>query len=184
MRLAEKIQVILLACGILCAVFVANILTGGWLNHFGIHPRQPSSLLNILVAPFLHANIGHLLNNLLGLSLFSFLCLLRGFKFYIWNSVFIILVSGILVWLFARGANHLGASGWIFGLWSLSIAQAWFERSLASITIALFVVIFYGGMIFGVLPSNPFVSFESHLFGALAGVLAAAVGHKKLGRGR
>ena len=173
MNFSQKISTVMCLCGLMVADFVANMLTGGWLNHFGIHPRQLHSLLNILSAPFLHANIGHLVSNLVGLSIFSFLCLLRGQRFFIWNSIFIIVVSGTLVWLFARGANHLGASGWIFGLWSLSIAQAWFEKSFISITISLFVVIFYGGMIWGVLPYHPYISFESHLFGAMAGWLAA-----------
>jgi membrane associated rhomboid family serine protease len=60
-------------------------------------------------------------------------------------------------------------------LWSLCIALAWFERSVINIIIAIGVVVFYGGMIVGVLPSDPFVSFEAHAFGAIAGVVAAAI---------
>lgn len=178
MNVGQKINPILWVCGAVCVVFAGNVLTGGWLNNFGIQPRRLSSLINIVFAPFLHANLGHLLNNLVGLAIFSFLCLLRSVKFFVWSSVFIILVSGALVWLFGRNANHLGASGWIFGLWALSLAQGWFERSFASITIGLFVLIFYGGMIFGVLPVNTYVSFESHFFGACAGVLAAYLWRK------
>jgi membrane associated rhomboid family serine protease len=87
-------------------------------------------------------------------------------------SAVIILLGGALVWLFARPGDHIGASGWIFGLWSLVIALAWFDRSPRNIAIALAVVFFYGGMVFGVLPTQG-VSFESHLFGAIAGVFAA-----------
>ncbi len=157
-----------------CVVFLLNTVTQGWINQFGLQPRQWHSLPAILWAPFLHANLWHLVNNLLGLALFGFLCRLRGYAFFWRNSFFIITVSGALVWLFGREAIHIGASGWIFGLWSLCIAQAWFERSLISFGIALFVVLFYSSMLWGVLPSSPHISFESHLFGALAGVLAAS----------
>ncbi len=78
-----------------------------------------------------------------------------------------------MVWLFARPAIHIGASGWIFGLWSLTIAMAWFDRRFINIVIAVFVIFFYGGMFYGVLPGRPGVSFESHLFGAVAGVICA-----------
>jgi membrane associated rhomboid family serine protease len=92
---------------------------------------------------------------------------------FVYSSVIIITVSGILVWLFGRDANHIGASGWVFGLWSLSISLAWFDRRMMNIVIAILVILFYGGMVFGMLPQDSSVSFESHLFGALAGVLAA-----------
>lgn len=75
--------------------------------------------------------------------------------------------------MFARTASHIGASGWVFGLWSLSIAMAVFDRSLKNIVIALIVVFLYGGMIYGVLPGDPRISFEAHIFGAIAGVLCA-----------
>ncbi len=114
------------------------------------------------------------MNNLAGLAIFSALSLIRGTTFFVNASIIIVVITGVLVWLFARsGATHIGASGWIFGLWSLSIAIAWFQRSFLNIVIAVFVAVFYGGMIWGVLPSNPHVSFESHLFGAIAGVAAA-----------
>lgn len=154
-------------------------ILGGRLNEYGIVPRQLTALPYILSAPFLHASWGHLLSNLFGLVIFGGLCLLRGTRFFLKSSLTIILLEGILVWMFGRSAIHIGASGWIFGLWSLSIALAWFERSFRNIMIAVFVVVFYGGMIYGVLPSDPHVSFESHLFGLLAGIVAAYWGAKK-----
>ena len=140
---------------------------------FGIVPRYLGSLPGIYVAPFLHGDMAHLLNNLVGLVIFSSLLFVHSLKRYLWSSFFIITVTGILVWLFARSALHIGASGWIFGLWSLLIATAWFERRLVNILIALAVAFFYGGMLYGVLPNDPRISFESHLFGAIAGVLCA-----------
>lgn len=158
---------------LLCGLHLINMLTNGLPLNFGIQPGNLNSLPFILTAPFIHGSWTHLLNNLVGFTIFSFLCMIRGRTFYIMASAFIIVVTGILVWLFGRPASHVGASGWIFGLWSLSIAMAWFERKFINIVIALFVIFFYGGMVFGVLPSNPYISFESHLFGACAGVACA-----------
>ncbi len=161
-------------------IYILDVFTGGLLSRLGgIHPRNPFGLVGIVTSPFLHGGIWHLINNLIGLSVFSFLCLLRGERFFISSSASIILLTGALVWIFARNGNHIGASGWIFGLWSLSIALAWFERSVMSILIGIFVVIFYGGMVFGVLPTRSYISFEAHLFGAIAGVITAAAMAKK-----
>lgn len=175
----SKLRVLATLMAVCIGVYALNGITGGALNAWGIHPRQLHSLPAIFWAPFLHGNLWHLMNNLLGLAVFGFLCLLRGQAFFWRNSLLIITLGGLLVWLLGRNANHIGASGWIFGLWSLCIAQAWFERSFKSVAIALFVVVFYGGMLWGVLPSNPWVSFESHLMGAIAGVVAAALGKKR-----
>jgi len=87
--------------------------------------------------------------------------------------IFIIAVGGLLVWVFGRSASHVGASGWIFGLWSLCVATAWFDRRFGNILLAVLVLFFYGSMILGVLPGDPAVSFEMHLAGAIAGVLCA-----------
>lgn len=151
------------------------------LRFFGIYPRHLPSLPFVFTAPFLHASWGHLASNVIGFVLFSALCMLHGRKRYIQVSLTIVGVGGLLVWIFARQNVHIGASGWVFGLWAYSIAIAWFDRSFFNIVIAIAVAIFYGGMVFGVLPSNPYVSFESHLFGALAGVLAAGMFGRKKG---
>lgn len=160
-------------CALMIGVHIVNLSTNGVLYHYGIYPRQPDSLWGIFAAPFLHGNLGHLLNNLVGLIIFSGLLFVHSLKRYLWSSVFIITLTGLLVWLFARNALHIGASGWIFGLWSLCIATAWYDRKFINILIALLVVFLYGGMLFGVLPNDPRISFESHLFGAIAGVVCA-----------
>lgn len=171
--LTRKIKWLLAICALMIGVHIVNLFTNGVLYQYGIYPRQPDSLWGIFAAPFLHGNLGHLLNNLIGLIIFSGLLFVHSLKRYLWSSVFIITLSGLLVWLFARNALHIGASGWIFGLWSLCIATAWYDRKFISILIALLVVFLYGGMLFGVLPNDPRISFESHLFGAIAGVVCA-----------
>ena len=162
-----------MVCTLMVGVHLVNFFTHGALYSYGIHPRQLDAWWGIFAAPFLHGNIGHLLNNLVGLIIFSSLLFVHSLKRYLWSSIFIIVVTGVLVWLFARSALHIGASGWVFGLWSLCIATAWYDRKFINILIAFLVVFLYGGMLFGVLPSDPRISFESHFFGALAGVLCA-----------
>ena len=164
---------------LMLAVHVANIVLPIELRLFGIYPRELDHLPYIFSAPFLHADWMHLANNAIGFSVFSFLCLLHGSKMYFQVSSFVIIVSGLMVWAFARESTHIGASGWIFGLWSFSIALAWFDRSPRNILVALLVAVFYGGMVFGVLPTKSYISFEAHLFGAVSGAMAAGIYSKR-----
>jgi membrane associated rhomboid family serine protease len=173
--LARKVKWLMAICAVMIGAHIVNLVTHGSLYQYGLYPRQLDSLWGIFAAPFLHSNLGHLLNNLLGLVIFSGLLFVHSLRRYLWSSVFIITLTGLLVWSFGRNAMHIGASGWIFGLWSLCIATAWFDRKLINIFIALVVVFLYGGMLFGVLPGDPRVSYESHLFGVLAGVLCAFI---------
>ncbi len=168
-----RMKIILWLAGAMCAVHIANIATGFQLIQYGIKPHVINSLPGIYAAPFLHGGLDHLLNNLVGFAIFSWLCMMRTIRLYDWSSLFIITTSGLMIWFLGRPAVHIGASGWIFGLWSLSIALAWFDRRALNIFIAIVVVFLYGGMVYGVLPGNPRISFEAHLFGALSGILAA-----------
>lgn len=160
-------------------VHVVNLLTGGYLTDFGIEPRDVGGAYTIATAPFIHADVAHLGSNLVAFVVLGSLVLLQGVRYFVKASALIIVLGGALVWLFGRSGDHIGASGWVFGLWSLVIALAWFDRSPRNIAIALAVVFFYGGMVFGVLPTQGYISFESHLFGALAGVVAASMLSKK-----
>lgn len=164
---------------IMILIQVANSVLNGTLGYWGIHPRQWPLVYHIFTGPFIHGNWSHLANNLFGLALFGFVISMTSIRYFVSASIFIITVTGLLVFLFARDAVHIGASGWVFGLWALAIAAAVFDRNLKNIVIAFTVVVLYGGMIYGVLPQNNGISFESHLFGALSGVLFAALSAKK-----
>lgn len=169
-----RFKLVISCCLAMVLIHLFQVVFSVSFGSFGIMPGQLYSLPKIFLAPWIHGDWMHLMNNLVGFSIFSLLCLIRGVSFYLRSSFIIIVVTGLLVWMFARSNSyHIGASGWIFGLWSLSIALAWFQRSFLNIVIAIFVAFFYGGMVWGVLPTNPHISFESHLFGAIAGVVAA-----------
>ena len=96
------------------AVHVANVFTGGYLSTFGIEPREIGSAYTIATAPWLHADVGHLGSNLAALVVLGSLVLLQGLRYFVKASALIIVLGGALVWLFARDATHIGASGWIF----------------------------------------------------------------------
>ena len=88
-------------------------------------------------------------------------------------SFIVIGLGGAGVWALGRPAIHIGASGLVFGYFGYLVARGWYERKLGSILIAIAVIILYGGLIAGVIPARSLVSWEAHLFGLIAGVLAA-----------
>ncbi|MBL4865704.1 MAG: rhomboid family intramembrane serine protease [Pseudomonadales bacterium] len=171
----KHLTIPLFLLGMLWGIHLLNYSVGYSLSRYGLIPRQLDHLYGIVSSPFLHANFTHIISNSIPLFILSLVCLAKGRTYFIANSLFIIIVGGSGVWLFARSANHIGASGWIFGLWGLCVASAWFQRNLSSLVIATLVIGLYGGMIWGVLPTQPGVSFEGHMFGLLAGVLAARI---------
>ena len=163
----------------LIAIQLLTAITGGAVTALGIEPRTINGLFGILLAPFIHSSWGHLFSNLPPLLILSILLMLPSFKHYVKASLFIIIVGGLLVWLFGRNAVHVGASGWIFGLWALLIYQGIFRRKPLDILIGIAVLFYYGGMITGLLPGEQYVSVESHISGAVAGILFGWIQYRK-----
>ena len=178
---------------LLWGIEAANgLLLGHDLNDYGLSPLAlpyrglsnwelsvsylASSARGILLSPLLHGSFSHLLSNTLTLLPLGAVVAARGAKTLAGVSLFVIIFGGLLVWLVGRPAVHIGASGLAFGLFGYLVARGWYERSFASILIAVIVVILYGGMILGILPQGGFVSWEGHLFGLIAGILAARLG--------
>lgn len=175
----SRITVLTAICATMIAVHIVNLLLGGALLSFGIDPRNLASAYTIFTAPWLHADFGHLFSNLASFIVLAAICLLNGIRYFVKASLLIISITGVLVWSLARDNIHVGASGWIFGLWALVITLAFVDRSWRNIAIGLAVAFFYGGMVLGVLPTDSYISFESHLFGAIAGVGAAVILSRK-----
>lgn len=151
-----------------------NVFMGHSLSRMGgIHPRSLWGLLGIPASPFLHFSPFHLFLNTLPFAILGGLICLQDKQLFIEVSLIVIIVSGLAVWLLGRSASHAGASGLIFGYFGFLLASGWYAKDLQSIMIALAVLIYYGGMIFGILPLRAYVSWESHLFGFLSGILAA-----------
>ena len=155
------------------AVALINLFLGYRLDAWGLYPRSVKGLVGIFLSPFLHYGLRHVLANTIPFVVLGSLVILRGIEEFLELSLFIIVVGGVAVWLFGRPAYHVGASGLIMGYFGFLVARGWYERSFTSVIIAVFVMIFYGGAIWSVLPGAWRVSWEMHLFGLISGVLAA-----------
>ncbi len=171
----QALRMILVLVLVLWIVQATNTLLGLRLNVLGIYPREVQSLPGILVWPFLHANFEHLIMNTTPLAVLGFFVALRGTSVFLLASLLILIVGGLGVWLFGRPAFHIGASGLVFGYFGFLVAIGIYEKSIPALGIASFAVFYYGGLIYGVLPQDSFVSWEAHLFGLCAGVFAARV---------
>ncbi|MDJ0953440.1 MAG: rhomboid family intramembrane serine protease [Acidimicrobiia bacterium] len=146
------------------------------LDQQGIIPRTLGGLDGILWAPFLHGGFGHLLANTLPLLILGGFVALGGWRRWAAVTAFVVVVGGLATWLFARPAAHIGVSGLIFGYAGYLLVAGFVERSLRGIAVAIVVGFFFGGMVLrGITPMASWVSWESHLFGLAAGVLAAFV---------
>lgn len=143
------------------------------LNVYGILPREIIGLRGILFAPFLHGGFTHLISNTIPFLLLGWFVMLQETSEFFIVTPIIMLVSGLGVWLLGAPGLHIGASGVIFGYLGFLLARGFFERNFPSILLSLIVGSLYGGLIWGVLPIQPGVSWEGHLFGFLGGVLAA-----------
>ncbi|WP_020560321.1 rhomboid family intramembrane serine protease [Thiofilum flexile] len=143
------------------------------LEQWGLVPREGEGLVGIVTMPFLHGSYTHLLNNTVPLVIL--LVLLAGSRADTrWVVVGIMLLSGLLLWLFGRTALHIGASALVFGLASFVIISGLLERRVVPLILSAIVVFMYGGtLLLGVLPGQRGVSWDGHLFGAIAGALVA-----------
>jgi membrane associated rhomboid family serine protease len=151
-----------------------QVVFGTRLDLAGIRPRDVDQWWAILTAPFLHGGFAHLLANTIPLLVLGWLVLLRGVTVFIGVSLCAIVCSGVGVWLFGQpNSIHIGASGLVFGYLGYLLVRGYVERSLLAIAIAVAVGLLYGGALAGVLPGQPGVSWEGHLFGFLGGALAA-----------
>ena len=141
----------------------------------GILPRDLTGIMGIVTAPLTHADFSHIFSNTVPLVILGWAI----FFFYpkVSYKVFAIVyfLTGILVWLFARQLYHIGASGIVYAFMSFLFFSGLFRRDNKSIALALIVVFLYGGIVWGILPGQKGISWESHLFGGIAGVFAAFV---------
>jgi membrane associated rhomboid family serine protease len=145
------------------------------LSALGVYPRKLSGLTGIITAPLIHADFSHLVSNsitLLVLMIFLFYAYTNS-SFKVFFSVYFL--SNVLVWIFGREAYHIGASGIIYGLVAFMFFVGIFRKDTKSIGLSLLVTFMYGGLVWGVLPTDPKISFEAHLAGAVMGIIAAVI---------
>jgi len=155
-------------------VFVATVISGGAFLSLGVIPRTTIGLRGILFAPFLHGSLSHLVANSIPFVVLGWLVMLRDARHFVPVTLGAMVVSGLMSWLLgAPGSVHIGASGVIFGYLGFLMLSGWFARSVGSIFLSVLVTVLWGGIVFGIMPGQAGVSWQSHLGGFLGGVLTA-----------
>ena len=151
-------------------------LTPLYLDDDGIIPRTLPGLEGIIWAPLLHGGWPHLLANTIPFLVFGFLAMAGGIRQWALVTATIWVVGGLGVWLVGPdGVSTIGASGVIFGWLAFLLVRGFFARSVRQILLAVVLLFFWGGVLWGVLPGQEGISWQGHLFGAVAGILAAWV---------
>ena len=159
---------------LLWVIQIINWLAGYGLNPtFGLIPRHISGLDGIIASPLLHGSFAHLMANTPPLLVMGGLLAATATRALLAVNAVVIGTGGGLVWLFGSTAIHIGASGLIFGWFGFLVARGLVDRSPVTLGAALLTGFLYGSILWGVLPGQPGVSWEAHLFGAIAGAVAA-----------
>ncbi len=171
----RRLDMLLALVALLWVVEVVDqLIFGRALDGYGIRPRQVDALLGIVWAPFLHGSFGHLAANTIPLLVLGTLLLVRGPGDWISVTILGVLLGGIGVWAIGvPNTVHIGASGLIFAYLGYLLLAAIFQASLGSILIAVVAGFLYGGIVWGMLPTQPDVSWEGHLSGFLGGAVSA-----------
>ncbi|MEU0691802.1 rhomboid family intramembrane serine protease [Streptomyces uncialis] len=149
---------------------------GHSLDNYGISPRAAGELWDVVPAAFLHSGWDHLASNTVPLLILGFLAALAGLGVFAGVVLTIIVTSGLGVWLTSpENTVTLGASGVVFGLFGYLVVRGFVDRRPWDLVIGVVVAVFYGSLLWGVLPTDSGVSWQGHLFGLVGGVLAAFV---------
>lgn len=165
---------------VLYVIEVWDNLTGHRLDYNGIRPLETDGLWGIVFAPLLHSNWQHLIANTGPALVLGFLMTLAGMARFIYATAIVWILGGFGTWLIGNSGapagvetNHIGASGLIFGWLTFLIVFGFFTRKVWEIVVGVIVLFVYGGVLLGVLPGTFGVSWQGHLCGAVAGVVAA-----------
>ncbi|MFL5762600.1 MAG: rhomboid family intramembrane serine protease [Bacteroidia bacterium] len=143
------------------------------LSWYGLYPRKVTGLIGILTAPLLHGDSSHLLSNTIPLMI------LGPIIFYFYRSIafevffWVYLMTGVWVWAAGSSNYHIGASGLVYGFITFLFFSGIFRKDSRLLALSLFVTFLYGSAIWGILPLQKGISWESHMLGSLAGIITA-----------
>ncbi|WP_106396366.1 rhomboid family intramembrane serine protease [Actinocorallia populi] len=153
-----------------------DYVLGGWLDLYGIRALYLPDLPQIFSAPFLHGNFEHLMANTVPFAVLGFVAALRGPGKFVLMNLIVIVIGGLGVWFTGPpDSETLGASLLVFGYFGYILGRGFFERHFGDTLIAVAAFIVYGGILYGVLPTNTMVSWQGHLFGLIGGLTASYV---------
>lgn len=173
-RKAAWPQAFRIACVMLASIWLLFLLAQVLpLTQFGLKPRVFEGLIGVFTMPLIHSGWPHLIDNTLPM----FLATVGLFGNYpklakkvMWRGL---LITGLLVWFFARPLNHIGSSGLFYALLSFLFFSGFIKKDMQSVGLSLLIAFLYGSLVWGVLPGQPGISWESHLAGFLTGIYLA-----------
>lgn len=175
-RAGGGLQVLVLLIGLMWVSEFVDTLLGNRLDRYGIIAQHPDGLAGIVTAPFLHLGFGHLISNTIPLAMLGALIAFGGASRLIAVTVITGLLGGLGTWLTSPpGTITIGASGLVFGYAGYLVSRALFTRSFGQLLVGLAVVLIWGGALLGGLLPQDGISWQGHLFGGLAGIVAAWV---------
>lgn len=154
-------------------VFLLSLILNEDFSRLGLLPRNLIGLLGIITSPLIHADFSHLISNTIPLVILGWIIFSFYRKVAVLLFIFIYMMTGLFVWIFARPVFHIGASGVVYGFVSFLFFSGIFRRDNTSIALALVITFLYGGLVWGMIPGWKGISWESHLFGAVTGLIAA-----------
>ncbi|MEE2959950.1 MAG: rhomboid family intramembrane serine protease [Myxococcota bacterium] len=167
------IVMVTILLGVMWGLELVDFVVMGHLDRYGIVPRSWDGLWGILWSPWLHGNFAHLAANTGPFFVLGILVALRGRRDFVLATASIMFLGGMGVWLTgATHSVHIGASGLIFGYFGYLLTIGLVEKSFTGLLVTGLVIVLYGGIIWGVLPTRIGVSWQGHLFGLLAGIWA------------
>jgi len=146
---------------------------------YGVLPREASGLIGIFFYPLIHADFGHIASNTLPLLLLGALTMYFYRPLAVKIFFIIYFLSGMLIWIIGRQSYHIGASGVIYGLAGFLITSGIIRRNNNLLAISLLIVFAYGGMMAGMFPTLPQISWEGHLSGFFVGMFCAFMYRKQ-----
>ncbi len=178
-RLITSLWFPALFVAIMWTVHVSSIFLDKSFVTYGVHPRDWIGLRGILLSPFIHGDWKHLINNsapifLLGTALFYYY---KKASWSIW--LYGVLISGLWVWVGGRPSFHIGASGLVYVFAFFLFFGGVFNRNTHMMGISLLIAFLYGSLVWGIFPIKDGISWESHLFGAVLGLIMAFVYRKE-----
>ena len=144
----------------------------------GIFPLNLKGLPGILFSPFIHSGFKHLFSNSVPffILMFALVYFYRRISYRIFFWLYIL--AGTFVWFLGREAWHIGASGVVYAMAAFHFVSGIIRNDLRLLTLSVTVVFLYGGLVWGMLPIDPEISWEGHLWGAVSGVIMALVYRK------
>lgn len=170
---AHRVMPVLVLVALMWATEIVDLVTPLNLDPFGIRPRDTGHLTGVVLAPFLHLGFGHLMANTVSLLVLGALLALTTRHLWLVTAG-VVLLGGLGVWLLGASSSvHIGASGVVYGYAAFLAGYGFIARRFGQAAVGVLVIVLYSPLLWGLLPLRVGVSWEGHLFGALAGAALA-----------